>query len=211
MDIKDLLDVLPQITMYIVVGYIFIKTYRFVSLKKDSDNIEHILTSSLVVGFIYYEIVRMIPFTISQAMDNLLIGLSALFCGYLLALLSRQKKMVYWIFDRLHIHDTNNAYVWDDVMDVKYAMKVRVVYDGEIYEGMLHNYESYSNCPHIVLAAYTMKSLPNQKVYDYSQDNTRIVILNTDTARSVEIIYHSASDECKDLKSLCDANQLFKK
>ncbi|MCM1246999.1 MAG: hypothetical protein NC251_01030 [Lachnoclostridium sp.] len=202
---------MPQITVYIVVGYIFIKTYRFVALKKDSDNIEHILTSSLVVGFIYYEIARMIPFTISREVDNLLIGLSALFLGYLLALLSRQKKIVYWILDKLSIHDTNNAYIWDDLMDVKNAMKVRVVYDEEIYEGMLHNYESYSNAPRIVLAAYTVKSLPDQKVCDYSQDNTRIVILNTDAARSVEIIYYSESDECKDLKNLCDAGKRFKR
>ena len=105
------MDVLPQIIMYIVTGYVFLKTYHFVGLKQNSNDIEHILTGSLVVGFIYCQIANMLPITLSVEIDNVLIVISALCVGYLFAILFRQKKIVYYFLDKLKIRDTGNIYV----------------------------------------------------------------------------------------------------
>lgn len=208
--IKELMDILPQIIMYIVTGYVFLKTYHFVALKQNSDDIEHILTGSLVVGFIYCKIAYMIPYTLSAKVDNVLIVLSALCLGYLLAIIFRQKKIVYYILDKLKIRDTGNVYIWDDMMDNRYPMKVSIAYDDVIYIGMVHNFESYTNNPHIALVSYIVKDTHGKIINDYSADDTKVIILNTEVSKYVEIEYYSDSDECKDIKNLCDFNKAFK-
>ena len=209
-NIKELIDILPQIIIYIVTGYVFMKTYHFVALKQNSDDIEHILTGSLVIGYIYYKIANMIPITISDEVDNALIVLSALCLGYLFAILFRQKKIILYILDFLKIRDTGNIYLWDDLMDNKYPMKAFISYGDKIYEGMIHNFESYSNNPHIVLASYVIKDNQGNIIEDFSEDETKVIVLNTEDSQSVCLEYDYNSDECKDLSTLCENNKRFK-
>jgi len=204
-----LIDILPQIIIYVVIGYVFLKTYHFVGLKQNSNDIEHILTGSLVIGFIYYKIASIIPFTLSVEIDNILIIISALCLGYLLAIIFRQKKIVYSILDKLKIRDTGNVYMWDDLMDDKFPMKIRITYDDNTYTGIIHTFESYTNTPHIALASYIVEDINRKIEKDYSNDNTKIIILNTDTAKSIEVEYYNASDECLDIKDLCVFNRAF--
>lgn len=206
---KDLIDILLEIIMYIVTGYVLSKTFHFAALKQHSDNIEHILTGSLVLGFIYCKIANMIPVTISYEIDNILIILSALCLGYLSARLLRLKKIAY-ILDFLKIYDTGNKYLWDDLLDNKYSLKVCVTYSDKIYEGILYLYESYSNSPHIVLGAYTIKDIHNNIISDYSENNTKVIILKTDTAQFTEITYYIHSEECDDLNRVCNSYKKFK-
>lgn len=193
--------------MYIVTGYVFIKTYHFVALKQNSNDIEHILTGSIVIGFIYCNIAHMIPFTISESIDNVLIVLSALVLSYLIATALRSRKIVYHILDKLKIRDTGNAYIWDDIMDNDYPMKVCITYTDKSYIGIVHHFESYSNSPHVILASYVVKDADGNIISDYLDDNTKIIILDTGAAESVEIYYHPKSSECKDIKNLCDYNK----
>ena len=71
---------------------------------------------------------------------------------------------------------------------------------------MLHNFESYSNEPHIVLASYIVKDKSNEVLYNFANDNTKVVVLDTSKATQVEIVYTSKSNMCKDLKNMCDSN-----
>ncbi len=179
------------------------------ALKQNSTDIEHILTVSLIVGYIYCNIAYLIPYSISYTVDNILIVLSALIFGYIFAILLRQKKIIY-ILDKLKIRDTGNMYLWDDLMDNDYPMKISIGYEDRIYEGMIHNYESYSNNPHVAIASYIIKDNNRNIVEDFSDDNTKIVILNTDTAKYICFEYAPNSSESKDLKDLCDFHNCFK-
>ena len=199
---------MPQIIIYIVIGYIFNKTFYFVALKQNSKDIEHILTASLVIGFVYYKIANIIPFHISNNVDNILIIISALITSYLFARILRSKYLIPFL-DFLKIRDTGNVYYWDDLMDNNYPMKIRIDYDRFVYEGMLHNFESYSNEPHLVLASYIIKDEHGNILGDYTNDNTRTIVLDISKSNKVEIIYVSNSEVCNDLKCLCDANNIL--
>jgi hypothetical protein len=48
-------------------------------------------------------------------------------------------------------------------------------------------------------------------LHDFTDDDTRIVILSTANAIDVEIIYNKGSDECKDIRNLCDYNKNYLK
>ena len=90
-----------------------------------------------------------------------------------------QNKWIIKVFDFLKIRDTGNLYYWDDLMDNDYPMKARILFENNIYEGMIHNYESYSNEPCITLASYVIKNLNDKVISDFSSDNTRVIILKS--------------------------------
>ena len=71
---------------------------------------------------------------------------------------------------------------------------------------MFHNFESYSNEPHIILTSYVIKDKFGNIVKNFINDNTKIIILDTAKAEQVEVIYSNKSEVCKDLKSLCNFN-----
>ena len=96
-------------------GYVFNKTFHFVALKQNTEDVEHILTASLVVGFI------LIPIHISDKIDTICIVVSALILAYIFARIFRCKYLIY-VLDFLKIRDTGNVYYWDDFMDYDYSM-----------------------------------------------------------------------------------------
>ena len=64
------------------------------ALKQNSSDVEHILTASLVVGYIINKIANLIPFSISYEIDIIGIVLSALILAYGLAMISRSGKIM---------------------------------------------------------------------------------------------------------------------
>ena len=199
------MECLPQVIVYIVTGYVFSKTFHFVALKKNSNDIEHVLTLSLVIGYIYCKIASLIPIHISDEIDTLGIVISALIWGYLFARFVKNRYVIQ-ILDFLKIRDTGNLFYWDDLLDNEYPMKVKVLCDDVCYEGMLHNFENYSNEPHIVLASYVVKDKSNKVLHNFVNDNTKIIVLDTSKVAKLEIIYAKDSNMCKDLKDMCDSN-----
>lgn len=196
--------------MYIVTGFVFLQTFHFVALKQNTSNIENILTGSLVVGYVYNIIANIIPVSFTDEIDNILIISSAAVLAYLTGRFLRTDHAV-WVLNFLKIRDTGNLYFWDDLMDNNYPMKAVITYEEYIYEGMVHIYESYSNSPHIVLAAYQIKSPDGTVSKDYSDDTTKISILDASNAKNVTIIYYKDSPICIDLKNLCDFNKEFER
>ena len=94
-------------------------------------------------------------------------------------------------------------------MDNDYPMKIKVTYDEFIYEGMLHNFESYSNKPNIILTSYIVKDKLGNILDNFINDSTRVIILDTSKADKIEIMYANNSDMCADLKNLCDSNSVL--
>lgn len=205
-NIKELLEILPQIIIYVAVGFIFLKTFHFVALKQNSIDIDHVLTASLVVGFIYCQIAYLIPFSISYEIDHIGIIISSLCFGYLAGRLARSKVWLR-ILEFFKIYDSFNMYFWDDLMPEDCTMKVYVHMNEKSYEGMVHTYESYSNSPHLVLASFIVKDKNNNILEDFSEDFTKVIILDASHAESIYVEYGKKSRECDDIRRLCEAHK----
>lgn len=188
--------------MYIITGYAFLKTLHFVSLKEKSENIEHILTGSLVIGFVCYKIAELIPFSCGEVYDSIGITLASIFVAYIIGMILNSRFLLS-IFEFLKIRDSGKKYFWDDLMDKSYAMEVCIYYNNYRYLGYLCNYESYSNSPHVVLVSYIVFS-GDDIIEDNSQDATKVIILDTTTANGVEIIYNKKSKMYNYNTSFCD-------
>lgn len=204
--IKDLTEILPQVILYIVTGYLIYSTYHFTRIKQiDDKNTEHILMSSLVIGYIYCELINLIPIYACQEIYILGMIICAVLLGYLLGKLI-QNKYIVSILDFLKIRETGNDYYWNDLLDKSKSMKAKIIINNKIYEGMIHYIESKSNSPNIILSSYIVKNLNNVVIEDKRSDNNKVIILNTLKADSVEVIYDSDSYMCKDIQELCDVN-----
>ena len=204
--IKELLEILPRIAIYVAVGFVFLKTFHFVALQQNTSDIDHILTASLVVGFIYCEVAYRIPFSVSYEIDHIGIIVSSACMGYLTGRLVLSKV---WskILDFLKIRNTVNMYYWDDLMSNDYVMKVYVNFTDKSYEGMLHFYEGYSNNPHVVLGSFIVRDSLNNVIKDFSNDCTKVAVLDTSKADSIYIEYHPMSNKSRDIESLCDTRR----
>lgn len=194
-----------DILMYIAVGYIFLKTYKFVTLEKLNTEINHLITSSLVVGFIFYTIAESISKNIGKPIHILTVLLSAAVVAYLLAQLFSSSFMIE-IFDFLKIRNTGNAYLWDDLLDKDKPMKIIITFENEIYEGMAHYIESYTNTPYIALASYVIKDKNNKSITDCTTSENQVIVVDTSKAKSVELQYLDESEVRVDIQSLVNHN-----
>jgi len=150
---------------------------------------------------VYVKIINLIPFSISYEIDTIGIVSSSVAMGYVIGRFLRTQYFIK-VLDLLKIQETGNKYLWTDLMDNNYAIKVRVVYENITYEGMLHYYESHEKKPQIALAAYSIIFSPNSRE-DYTDDSTKLVILDTTNAKEINIIYNGNSIKCNDLQNLC--------
>lgn len=195
---------LPNIIIYLAIGYIFLKTYHFVALQQDSEDVEHILVGSLVIGFVYFNICSLIPFSISSEVDIFLIFVSSIIVSYISGRIRSSNKLIS-LLDFLKIRNSMHKYIWDDLMDNDYPMKIIVKINEATYNGMIHYIENYSNSPHIAMASYKIE-FDDGKILDYSNNPEQVMVIDTSKADYVEIIYDKESIPYQDIKMLCDYN-----
>lgn len=186
--------------MYLVTGFFVTKTFHFVALKQNTNDVEHILMESLVIGYVCCRIAYIIPLSISPTVDNILIITVSIIAAFLIGKLFTNSSLIVKILDILQIRDTCNIYIWDDLMDTKYGMKICIESDDMIYEGYAHQIESYTNTPHIALALCQIKDRNGKIIEDNSKNPRKIIVLDSGTAKYVKVIYDEKSDITKDIK-----------
>lgn len=189
--------------MYIVVGFVFIRIFHFIALMQNSTDIKHILSSSLVIGYVYCNIAYCIPVSINYYMDHVLIIISSAIVSFYLGHFVINKKYMNF-FDKIGIRNSFNNYIWDDLMDQSKPMKIIITYNNFQYEGMFYNFESYTNSPHITLASYIVRDTNELIIKNYADDPTRVIVLDSSAAKSVEIIYSKDSTECNMINRFCN-------
>lgn len=180
------------------------KTLYLVTLHENSDNIEHVLAGSLVIGYICYQLASLIPFSYGTIIDFLGISACSVFVAYIIGLILNTRLYIK-ICDILKIRESGKKYLWSDILDHSYPMKVSLYYGNIKYNGYLFNCESYSNTPNVVLVSYKMISVKQGDILeDHSQDKKNIIILNTNKADKVEIIYDGNSKIYNEIQSFCN-------
>lgn len=68
---NKLIEVLPQFILYIVLGFLFLRVFRYMCTIKNSEEYEHIVWESLLLGFVLKNCYEIIPYTINSAVNTL--------------------------------------------------------------------------------------------------------------------------------------------
>ncbi len=183
--------------MYIVLGYIFLRVFRLTRIIKISDSYEHILIESLVFGFIIKNIFLLIPFTFGYYIDIIGMSISSGIIGYLTAKILAT-KLISKLADMLKIKHTKFRYMWQNIDDPDFAIFIDVTNpDTKIrYYGQLVVYEEFERCPIIQICKY-MSWQGDDLLYDFSDDPTRTVLIDTSKYTEIDIVYQKCSDFIK--------------
>lgn len=146
-EIKQLIEFLPNIIMYIIPGYIFIKVYRYIlDVKSESLRnavIEYVLGSYIIILFcklVYY--VFRLHFDINANGCKIIICFISLVSGYLISRLI-QTQMWISFMKFMCINKSNSSNIFRDIIDNEYGTWVRIYLPSEkiIYDGAFIKFE----------------------------------------------------------------------
>lgn len=197
---EKLIDSLPQFISYIILGFIFLRVFRYVSTIKNSDEYEHIIWESILVGFALKSCFKFVPFSINTVIDTIGMILTTIIVAVLSAKLF-SSKFIDTFLRKIGVYRTRHKYIWQDIEDKDYATYINAINPDtkEAYYGILKYYEDYERHPQIVLQSYIYWE-------DYKNDDTKsdftnepeyVVLLDTEQFSAITITYQAESDKVK--------------
>lgn len=190
---SDIFNILPDIVIYIVLGYICLHMYRITRIVKKSDDFEHILTESIVVGFIIKNVISLIPFTFGEYIDTIGMIISSAAIGFGVAKIL-ETPIADKVINILKIKYTKFKYMWQNIDDPNYAIFIDATNpETHIrYFGQVVMYEEFERFPIIQICKY-MAWKDNDLLFNYSDDPTQTVLIDTSKYTEIDIIYQKDS------------------
>lgn len=194
---SDIFNILPDIIIYIVLGYICLHMYRITRIVKKSNNFEHILTESIVVGFIIKNVISLIPFSFGVYFDTIGMIISSAAIGFGIAKIL-ETPIADKVINFLKIKHTKFKYMWQNIDDPNHAIFIDAT-NSEThirYFGQVVMYEEFERFPIIQICKY-MAWKDNDLLFDYSDDPTQTVLIDTSKYTEIDIIYQKNSNVIK--------------
>ncbi len=170
--------------------------YRITRIVKKSDDFEHILTESIVVGFIIKNVISLIPFTFGEYIDTIGMIISSAAIGFGVAKIL-ETPIADKVINILKIKHTKFKYMWQNIDDPNYAIfidatnpETHIRYFGQVV--MVVMYEEFERFPIIQICKY-MAWKDNDLLFNYSDDPTQTVLIDTSKYTEIDIIYQKDS------------------
>ena len=195
-----LIEFLPQVIIYIILGFIFLRIFRYMCTIKNSEEYEHIVWESLLVGFVLNHCYMLIPISVNYAVDIIgMIVMTVILAGVFSKIYSSNKldKALRY----LGVHRTRNKYIWKDIEDHDYKMEVALMNPDtkEAYQGVIVYYEEFEKHPQIVLTQYRYwedwhKEEPDM---NFTDNPEKIALVDTAQFSRINIIYDKKSRKIK--------------
>ncbi len=209
-----LIELLPQLIIYIILGFIFLRVFRYMCTIKNSDEYEHTIWESLLVGFVLKRCYDMVP-SINYAIDVIGMIITTIAISTIFAKVYSSK-----LFDKvlktIGVHRTQNKYLWKDIEDPDYRTIVDAINPetNEAYHGVVVLYEEFKEHPQIVLSYYKYYEdwHTGKTCFDFSDDPSKIVIVDTLQFSRINIVYDENSLKIRKISKVETPQQnLFKR
>lgn len=195
---ESIINMLPDIIIYIVLGYLFCTTYTFARKQDTSSNYQYLFLKSITWGFVLKKIYDEFPSTGKYTIDIIGMAIASALLGGLIAMVIGS-----WVFEKflnfLHVGRNPNKYIWNDLIHDKYAISVRVEDETthRIYEGDLVSVEELTEKPQILLSAY--KEFKNGVlIHNYSENYEQTVLIDTSKFSAIKLIYAKEGHKVKE-------------
>ena len=171
--------------------------YRITRIVKKSDDFEHILTESIVVGFIIKNVISLIPFSFGEYIDTIGMIISSAAIGFGVAKIL-ETPIADKVINILKIKHTKFKYMWQNIDDPNYAIFIDATNpETHIrYFGQVVMYEEFERFPIIQICKY-MAWKNDEILFDYSDNPTQTVLIDTSKYTEIDIIYQKNSNVIK--------------
>lgn len=196
----ELIKLLPEIILYLVLGFIFIRTYRFIRINKNPDDYKNILIEILISGFILRKLFAIIPLNLNKYIDTIGMIIGSFFFGIIIARFVNS-KLLDNVLSVFKIRQTVNYSFWNDIEDKDAAIYIEVIdHENNIgIDGKLVLYEAFTRQPLIQLSAYR-KSKDNKIINDFSNQPERTILIDTSKYKDLFITYDKNSKKTESWK-----------
>ena len=192
---------LPNYIIYIILGFLFLRVFKYMCTLKNSNEYEHVLMESVLVGFILKQFYDLFP-SINDAIDIIGMTIATIIIAVIFAKFY-SSKFIDKILCMMGVHRTRNKYIWKDIEDPDYRIVADVFNPdtNEAYHGVVIYYEEFKEHPQIVLNYYQyFENWHNGKVtMDFSKNPNKVVIVDTEQFSRVTISYDKNSHKIKPL------------
>lgn len=198
---------LADAVTYFVLGFIFLRVFRYICTLKNSDEHDHILWESVAAGFILKQFYDLIP-SVSSAVDTLGMIAATIIISAFLAKVYSSRHMNDFLL-RIGVHRTKNKYIWNDIEDPDYRIIADVIDPdtNEAYHGVVIYYEEFKEHPQIVLNYYKYYEdwHSGKAAMDFSDDPSKTVIVETEKFSRITISYDKKSSKIKTVETVDDS------
>ena len=201
-DLKELIQILPDLIMLLLPGWIFLFLYRFCARRPHKTSVialENIISSYVLT--LCYTSVSNYFFKTTSIVPIVLLSFSAAI-GVLLGCIrvsSFVKEHVGEIFG-IRLEES----VWEGIADMQKGVYVRVFLEGEnlVYKGIYRRYYLSSGETWIQLQEYTVRQITNVSyeeenklpcLYSYKSKANHLVAINTKDIKRIELLYDKDS------------------
>lgn len=205
--IKDVINVVPLLAIYVVPGYIFLYVKTFMSSNKKNED-KNIILKSIIISYIIINAENAIlsisvgiRLDISSSIFILITVCIAAISAYLMTLFSLS-EYCNSLMKKSKINKSIKPDILTELSDLQYGVWLRVYIQSEkvIYQGKLRKYEKLSDDGQyqILLSNYQSYSYDDKEYENNYGDNTRWVLLNVKENYRIEVFYDSRSKKIID-------------
>lgn len=192
--LKELYDLLPDIILYLAIGFVYLKVYKFTSIVPTVKNISEILIESLIAGFVLKCIYDLFP-PVNFYIDALGMIISSALIGFVSAKLFSSR-----FFDKiltfLDIRQTKSQFIWQDILGDTPIWITAIDYEKEIfYYGKVVLVESYEKEPKVLITEY--KYMTDKKQIDNTNNPGETVLIDTSKFQDIWISYVQDEEKVK--------------
>ncbi len=195
----SIISILPDIMIYLVSGFLFIRIFSFVSTTKRTNDYQHIIVKSVIVGYILKYIGSMIPALTSVYALNIL-GFLGICCvlAYICARVYTS-KWFYSILRLIGIQNTLNDELWVDIEGDKSVWAEIYSHEtNEYYFGLVCLSENFKDNPKIVLKRYAIfKDTNDDPIKDYNNDPCKRILIDTSKCDVIKLTYSNENEIVK--------------
>lgn len=193
---ENLIALLPDIMLYLVSGFLFVRIFNFICTKRKANDYQHIIIKSVIVGYILKYIASFIPALTNIYALNVL-GFIVLCC--IIAFIAARIYKSNWFYKFLRfigVENTLNDDFWVDIEgDKSVWAEVYCKDTEEYYYGLVCLSENFKDEPKIVLKRYSIyKENSNEPIKDYNTDPAKRIVIDTSKCEVIKLTYSNNSN-----------------
>lgn len=170
-------------------------------MREENKNTEHVLLSSIVIGFIISNIAKLVPVSISYEFDAIVLSITSLCFGFLCAKIYMNSKFKNILYDVFKINQTIDLYIWDTIVNSKCPTLVEVVTNDTLcIKGFPDLVEGFTDNPHITLANYRIYNCQGELIEESDVNTT--ILLDLSNVKYYKFHYRKDSERMHELEEL---------
>ena len=201
-----IIEMLPSIIFQIVLGAVFVETFFTYYYIEDTKprNTNKILVY-YIVGYVIYEILSIIPFSINKHVDKLgMIGASFL-CAMIIGRVYMSRLFYERILPKIGLNIVVNRNMWQYLLDENFPILVTATYGEKTYSGILNFPSGDLDSPVVSLGAFVVYK-NGTILSDARTDKNKTIVIDLSKADDVVVEYNDKSHRTDELKEIIDYN-----